>query len=53
MGKKDKKVEEVEEEEVQEEPSTPIEEPEERFIVYRKGGAKFWQYPDGRLEVCE
>jgi len=51
MAKKDKKIEEVVEEVPVEEEPTPA--PEDRFIVYKKGGAKFWQYADGRLEVCD
>jgi|TARA_Y100001938_G_scaffold142800_1_gene214630 hypothetical protein len=50
MAKKDKKIEEVVEEAPEPE---PVAAPEERFIVYKKGGAKFWQYEDGRLEVCD
>jgi hypothetical protein len=47
MAKKDKEEQVEEEEEVQEEPVP------ERFIVYKKGGAKFWQYEDGRLEIYD
>ena len=50
MAKKDKKEEVVEK---APEPE-PVAAPEEkRFIVYKKGGAKFWQYADGRLEVYD
>lgn len=51
MAKKDKKIEEVVEEAPEPEPVAAPE--EKRFIVYKKGGAKFWQYDDGRLEVCD
>lgn len=50
MAKKDKK-EEVVEEAPEPEPVAAPE--EERFIVYKKGGAKFWQYADGRHEVYD
>ena len=51
MAKKDKKDTEVVEEVPVEEEPTPT--PEDRFIVYKKGGAKFWQYQDGRQEIYD
>jgi len=51
MAKKDKKIKEVVEEAPEPEPVAAPK--EKRFIVYKKGGAKFWQYEDGRLEVYD
>ena len=50
MAKKDIKEEVVEEAPEPEPVAAPK---EKRFIVYKKGGAKFWQYEDGRLEECD